>query len=72
MPHFPYNKHHNDRDRAAAEEIDASSGHYAGHSEKHLRNALRFARGCAGLEAKARARAIRAEIRSRNAYDEYY
>lgn len=38
---------------------------YRNHNNQHLRNALRFAEGCGGWEAKARCKAIKAEMNRR-------
>ena len=58
-----YDKQQCRRDRLAAQQIQVSL--YADYTDAHLRNALRFALGCAGAEAEARVKAIRSEIRRR-------
>lgn len=61
-----YDKKYDRRDQESAEWFSKNSGYYSGHSDKHLQNALRFAKGCAGSEAKIRQQMIRKEISRRS------
>lgn len=65
MPAFRYDKRADWRDQDAARRIRDEPDMYSQHTERHLRNALRFARGCFGSEAKAREYMIRQEMRKR-------
>ena len=56
-----YDKQADLRDRYRAEEILQSEVMYSNYTEAHLRNALRFAKGCGGNEAKARVKMIQRE-----------
>lgn len=60
-----YDKQADIRDQQAADWMRKQKGFYSEHTEQHLRNALRFAKGCAGSEAKARAEMIEAELKRR-------
>lgn len=65
MPPFRYNYRLEKSDRLAAEWLRKDVNHYANHSDQHLRNALRFARGCSGSESKVRQEMIEAEMKKR-------
>ena len=65
MPAFRYDKKADWRDQDAARDIRAQEDMYVNHTAAHLENALRFARGCSGCEAKAREDMIRAEMKRR-------
>lgn len=65
MPAFRYNKEADHRDQKAASLIRDEADFYSGHSDQHLRNAHRYARGCSGSEADAREKAAMKEMRRR-------
>lgn len=65
MPPFRYNYKLEKCDQMAADAMRKDVHHYANHSDQHLRNALRFARGCSGSESKVRQEMIEAEMRKR-------
>lgn len=65
MPAFRYNKAADWRDQSRADYLRKQTGLYHRHSDLHLANALRYARGCSGCEAKAREDMIRAEMQRR-------
>lgn len=60
-----YDKQYQWRDQGRAEEIEREFD-CSGYTQKHLENALRFARGCAGSESLARQKKLLAEIKRRN------
>ena len=63
---FGYNKQADQRDQGRAQDLRTQTNYYYSHSERHLFNALRFAQGCSGSEARVRADMIREEIRRRS------
>ena len=63
---FGYNKQADQRDQGRAQDLRTQTNYYHSHSERHLFNALRFAQGCSGSEARVRADMIREEIRRRS------
>jgi len=65
MPPFRYNYKLEKCDQMAADAMRKDVHHYANHSDQHLRNALRFARGCSGSESKVRQEMIEVEMRKR-------
>lgn len=60
-----YNKQAVIRDQQMADYIRTQSNLYSNHSDAHLKNALRFAKGCFGSEARAREELIKKEMRKR-------
>ena len=65
MPPFRYNYKLEKCDQMATDAMRKDVHHYANHSDQHLRNALRFARGCSGSESKVRQKMIEAEMKKR-------
>jgi hypothetical protein len=63
---FGYNKQADQRDQGRSQDLRTRTDYYHSHSEQHLFNALRFAQGCSGSEARVRADMIREEILRRS------
>lgn len=61
-----YNKQADIRDQQAAAWILKDNNIYSEYTDTHLKNALRFARGCGGSESQARQKMILKELKKRN------
>lgn len=61
-----YDSEYNERDSRGAEYIRQNGAEvYGGYTDKHLKNALNYSRGCSGSEAHERQKAIKKEITRR-------
>lgn len=63
-----YNKQADLRDQQNAEWFKNQHDYYSEYNEKHLRNALNYAKGCGGSETLVRRKMIKRELNKRGLF----